>query len=462
MPSKKISSSFRDPSGFLFTSNGQLYRQINTQYKENYEFLARSGLLKKLQEENLLINHKEAGSKLAQTSDAYKVIKPEKIPFISYPYEWCFSMLKDAALLTLEIQKTALGHGLSLRDASAYNIQFLRGKPIHIDTLSFEKFQEKPWVAYKQFCQHFLAPLALMTYTDVSLNKLSQLFIDGIPLDLASKLLPTRTRFKPSLLIHIHLHAASQRKYADRGLAKQPVAKKFNKRSFLGLIDSLEGAIKGLKWEPKGTQWSGYYEGNLNYLPASLRHKANLVEEFLESTKPRTVWDLGANTGLFSRIAADKGIFTVSSDIDPAAVEINYKTTVEKNEKNILPILIDLTNPSPAIGWENKERDSFLSRGPVDTALALALVHHLAISNNLPLAYLAEFFSLICKSLIIEFIPKEDSQVQKLLASREDIFPNYSQNAFEKEFSALFSIKRSEKVKGSKRTLYLMSKKANP
>jgi ribosomal protein L11 methylase PrmA len=214
--------------------------------------------------------------------------------------------------------------------------------------------------------------------------------------------------------------------------------------------------VKSLRWKPKGTEWADYYEGNLNYLPASLRHKANLVEEFLDEIKPKTVWDLGANTGLFSRIASERGILTISSDVDPAAVEINYKTVAERQEKNILPLIIDLTNPSPAIGWRNKERDSFLNRGPIDAVLALALVHHLAISNNLPLENLAEFFALLSQSLIIEFIPKEDSQVQKLLSSREDIFPNYTEDNFEGVFQKFFTIKKVENIKGSKRTLYLM------
>ena len=455
----KIASSFRDPSGFLFTKDGTIYRQINKTYKENYDLLVGSGLLKKLADDGFLIPHKEVGMNLAQTEPAYKIIQPEKIPFVSYPYEWSFSMLKDAALLTLSIQKMALEFGMSLRDATAYNIQFVRGKLILIDTLSFEKFNEKPWVAYRQFCQHFLAPLALMSYVDVELGKLLREYIDGIPLNLATKFLPFKTKIKPGLLIHLHLHASSQQKHADKGEKMRNKKMQMSKRSHLGLIDSLEGAIKALRWEPKGTEWADYYQGNLNYLPAALRHKANLVEEFLDKTRPRLVWDLGANTGLFSRIASDKGISTISSDIDPAAVEVNYKTAVEKDEKNILPLLIDLTNPSPAIGWANTERDSFLARGPVDTAFALALVHHLAISNNLPLEKLAQFFAAVCRHLVIEFIPKEDSQVQKLLSSREDIFPNYTKEGFEREFKKFFVKKESRGIKGSKRTLYLMAKK---
>lgn len=456
----KLSASFRDPSGFLFTKNDSLYRQINKLYKEDFDYLLKSGLYKELVHQGLLIPHEEVSNTLAQTESAYKVIKPTKIPFISYPYEWAFSQLKDAALTTLKIQKIALEHNMSLKDASAFNIQFFEGKPILIDTLSFEKYKEgEPWVAYKQFCQHFLAPLALMSYTDVHLNKLSQLYIDGIPLDLTAKLLPLRTKLKPSLLIHIHLHAASQKRYADKEVKKESIKRKFSKQSFLGIVDSLEGAIKNLSWKPKGTEWGDYYPANNNYLSDSLKYKAKLVEKYITEVKSKSVWDFGANTGLFSRIASDKEIPTISFDIDPAAVEQSYITVVDKNEKDILPLVIDLTNPSPAIGWTNQERDSFLSRGPTDTILALALVHHLAISNNVPLEELAKFFLSVCNSLIIEFVPKEDSQVKKLLTFREDIFPNYTEKGFETAFGNYFSIKNKSNVKGSKRTLYLMIKK---
>ena len=460
MASEKVSASFRDPSGFVFTENGTLYRQINKPYAKNYNSLIKSGLYESLTDKNLLVRQEEVDLKLAPTKDAYKVIKPEKIPFISYPYEWCFGELKDAALTTLKIQKIAIDRGISLKDASAYNIQFDEGKPTLIDTISFEKYREgDPWVAYKQFCQHFLAPLAAASYTDVRLIQLLKNHIDGIPLDLAVKLLPLKTKLKFSLLIHLHLHAASQKKYSNKSIKKQSIKGKMSKRSFLGLIDSLEGAIRGLRWEPKGTEWADYYEANLNYLPQSLKEKAKLVEKFLNVTKPKIVWDLGANTGVFSRIASDKGIPTISFDIDPAAVELNYRAVLKKDEKYILPLVMDLTNPSPAIGWVNKERESLLQRGPADTTLALALVHHLAISNNLPLEDLALFFSNICKFLVIEFVPKEDSQVQKLLATREDIFPNYTKEGFETAFSRLFTIKNISNIKGSKRTLYLMVKK---
>ncbi len=453
---QNIAGSFRDPSGFLFKENGKIYRRINKVYADDYEQLMSSGLYNNLVKNHLLIPHIE--TKLKDTDDDlfYKIIQPELIKFISYPCEWSFSQLKDAALTTLNIQKISMEHGMSLKDSTAYNIQFWNGKPVLIDTLSFEKYKEgEPWVAYKQFCQHFLLPLVLMSYTDIRLSQLFRIYIDGIPLDLGAKLLPRKTRFKFSIFAHIHLHAKSQKKYEDKTIEKKSRISKFK---LLALIDSLETTIKNLKWNPKGTEWADYYDIT-NYSSDAFKCKKDYIEEFLKSINPASVWDLGANTGIFSRIASEKNIPTISFDVDPAAVEKNYQICKEKNETNILPLILDLTNPSGGIGWANQERMSFIERGPVDAVFALALIHHLAISNNLPLINIAEFFSSICKFLIIEFVPKSDSQVKKLLLTREDIFDKYDKENFEKDFDNYFNNRKCLKIEGSERYLYLMEKK---
>ena len=451
---EQLSASFRDPSGFLFTRNGILYRQINRAYSNDYARLMDSGLYGKLVKASLLIPHVETDQLPAESDSAFKVIQPERVPFISYPYEWSFSQLKDAALATLSIQKRALKLDMSLKDASAYNIQFVRGKAMLIDTLSFEVYKEgQPWVAYKQFCQHFLAPLALMSYRDVRLSQLLRVYIDGVPLDLASALLPAKTKFNFGMLTHIHIHAGAQRRYSDK--AVKPRVGGMNKQALIGLIESLENTIAKLTWKPAGTEWGDYYE-NTNYTDSAFEHKKQLVNEWALEKKPALVWDLGGNTGVFSREAASSGAFTVSFDIDPAAVEQNYRTVRSKKEQNVLPLVLDLTNPSPSLGWDNNERDSFSERGPADMALALAVIHHLAISNNVPLPQLANFFASRCKWLVIEFVPKSDSQVKKLLSSREDIFPSYTREGFESAFSARFTVHRAESVRDSERTLYLM------
>jgi hypothetical protein len=452
--STQLPASFRDPSGFLFQRDGVIYRQINLVYKDDYDHLMDSGLYQALVDDNLLIPHGEVDIEPPVSKLAYKVIKPEQIPFISYPYEWCFSQLKDAALTTLKIQRKALDFDMSLRDSSAYNIQFKKGRPIFIDTLSFGKYHEgQPWVAYRQFCQHFLAPLALVSYKDIRLSQLLCIYIDGLPLDLTGCLLPWRTYLRFSLLSHIHLHARSQKHFADKpiNVGKQ----RMRRYAFLGILNSLESTIKKLKWKPGGTEWADYYQ-DTNYSPQAFEHKKAVVAGFLDRVRPATVWDLGANVGIFSRLASDRGIPTISFDVDPAAVEKNYLDYIARGDTNILPLVIDLTNPSSGIGWENKERMSLKERGPADAVLALALVHHLAISNNVPFPRIAGFLSDISHWLIIEFIPKTDSQVQRLLATRDDIFPDYTRQAFEQEFSRYFTIDDSADIQESQRKLYLM------
>jgi hypothetical protein len=453
-----VPGSFRDPSGFLFKKGSVLYRQVNKKYKDDYDLLKSSGLYKKLMDKGYIVKHEEVALDKRVTDDAYKIIQPELVPFISYPYEWCFSQLKDASLLTIRIQKLALEHGMSLKDSSAYNVQFLRGRPIFIDTLSFEKYEEgEPWVAYKQYCEHFLATLALMKYIDPNYNKALSLYLDGIPLDLASKILPFKTKFNFKLLIHIHLHAKSKKHYADKAIAKG-TKRKFSKLALLGFIDSLDSAAKGLIWEEGGTEWGDYYN-DTNYSEVGHNDKKVAVSKMLDELAPVQVWDFGANDGTFSRMASDKGINTISFDIDPTAIEKNYRAVRNNKEQYILPLLFDATNPSPDIGWDNLERTSLTNRGPCGTLMAFALIHHLAISNNVPLGNLAAYFSKLCDSLIIEWVPKDDSQVQRLLATREDIFPSYTKEGFEAAFSAYFDIVKAHEVKESKRILYMLKVK---
>jgi hypothetical protein len=452
-------SSFRDPSGYLFHRGAELYRQVNRRYQENYDLLTSSGLYDKLVAEGLLVPHEEVDLEPLDAATAYKTIKPLLVPFVSYPYEWCFSQLKDAALATLAIQKTAMSHGMSLKDASAYNIQFIDCRPVLIDTLSFERYVPgRPWIAYRQFCQHFLAPLALMSYRDPRVSQLLKAGLDGIPLDLASKLLPARSKFRFSLLSHIHLNARSLERYSKKPVQVE-TAGTFSENAFRGLIESLEGAVTRLKLGKKETEWAAYYQ-ETNYDEESFRQKEDMVRELVARLEPLKVWDLGANMGLFSRIVSDKADITLSIDSDHSCVERNYLECRETGRKGILPLMIDLTNPTPGIGWRNMERKSLVERGPADVALALALIHHLAISNNVPFDRLADFFADMCNALVIEFIPKDDSKVQWLLSSREDIFDDYTQKEFEKQFSRRFDITDSRAISSTRRTMYLMEKRA--
>lgn len=459
MSLERHEASFRDPSGHLYKQDGVLYRQINQIYAREYERLIDSGLYSQLVKIGRMISHEEVSIPALDPAVSYKIIQPEALPFISYPYEWSFSQLREAALVTLAVQERALKVGMSLKDASAYNIQFHQGKALLIDTLSFEFYEEgQPWVAYKQFCQHFLAPLVLMTKKDVRLSQLLRVYIDGIPLDLASELLPRKTRLDAGLMMHIHLHAKAQQKYADQAPEASSRQGEMSKQALLGLIENLTNTVKKLSWKPSGTEWGNYYDIT-NYSEAAFNHKKQLITDWVKEIQPRRVWDLGANNGVFSRLAAEQGAFVASFDIDPAAVEQNFLQVRENKETNLLPLLLDLTNPSPAIGWRNRERASLFKRGPVEMVFALALIHHLAISNNTPFPLLADLLSEISKWLVIEFVPKSDGQVQKLLQSRVDIFDHYTQEDFESAFEEKFAIRKKEKIHESERVLYLMEKR---
>ena len=453
----RIGGSFRDPSGFVFRRGGRVYRQLNQSYREHFEHLVGSGLYECLAAEGLLIQHEEVSEPPLEPERSYRLLLPEQIPFVSYPYEWCFSQLKEAALATLKIQRLAVEQGMSLRDASAFNLQFLRGRAVFIDTSSFERLPEnQPWVGYQQFCRHFLAPLALACYVDIRLLMLLRTHLDGIPLDLAARLLPARTKLKPGLLMHVHAHAAAQRKAAGKTPSQSNGSAAFGRNALMGLIDSLESTVSSLSWTPEG-DWAKYYS-DTNYSDESFENKKSLVAEMLKAADPETVWDLGANTGPFSRLAANTGAkpWTLSVDLDPAAVETNYHLCQRQNEQNVLPLVGDLANPSADLGWAGEERQSLASRGPADAVLALALIHHLAIGNNTPLEKVAAYFANLGKQLVIELVPKGDSQVERMLASREDIFDRYDQTGFESSFSRFFSIERREPIPGTKRTLYLM------
>ncbi len=465
MQTVKQPGSFRDPSGHVYTRKGEIFRTINQSYKQNYEHLLKSGLYRYLVESSLLIPHTQVGAELREdlpdAGQVFEVIKPRPIVFISYPYEWSFSQLKDAALATLKIQKAAIEYNMILKDSSVYNIQFDKGKPVLIDTLSFEKYEEGvPWVAYRQFCQHFLAPLALMAHKDLRLGKLFRLFLDGIPLDLASSLLPWHTFLTLSCGVHIHGHAKFQRCFLNSRLNQNHAQKRINRLSLLGLVDSLEAGVNSIKLSPKNkTTWVQYYKDGQSYTAEASAHKKQIVTSLIDGLQPKNVWDIGSNTGLFSRIIGKTGIPVISFDLDPMSVEHNYLEMKKNNESNLLPLVMDINNPSPAMGWNLGERMSLWERGPADTIVALALIHHLVIGNNLSFEQLAVFFHQHCHSAIIEFVPKDDPQAKRLLAARKDIFDKYSQLNFEKEFEMFFFIEGRETVRESKRIIYLLRNK---
>ena len=450
MMKNKELSSFRDPSGYIYYENNKVIRKINPIYFKEYNHLIDSGLYNELVDNNLIVKHKEI-----KNNNEEILLEVDKIPYISYPYEWTFEELKEAALLTLKINKIALKYGMILKDATSYNIQFIGCKPIFIDTLSFMFYKENsPWGAYGQFTRHFIAPLVLMKYVDVRMNTLMKNYIDGIPLDLCTNILKNRGGMISK--IHIKLQNNSINKH-NRDGRKEIIKINISKKSILNMIDMISNQINNLKLKRHTTEWMNYYNMS-NYNEIAFASKEKIIKNFCKKIKlsdNNISFDLGSNDGRFSKIIEKElNTYVVSFDIDNNAVEYNYLNN--KDNEMILPLIMDFTNPSSGIGFSNNERKNFMERGNANLTLVLAFIHHLVISNNLSFDMIGNFLSKITKYLIIEFVPKEDSQVQLLLKTRNDIFDFYNINNFKKDFSNYFNIISEEEIDNSKRILFLM------
>ena len=444
-------ASYRDPSGYLFQRDGVLYRHVTRAAATDYDALVASGLYDELSRAGKMVAHQE--TPLRGHEDAHRVLRPEPIEMISYPYEWAFSQLQDAALLTIDLAERALDRGLMLRDASAFNVQFRGCVPLFIDTLSFAPYRAgEPWVAYRQFCEQFLAPLAIMAFRDARLAGLWRANLEGVPLDLATRLLPRTTWLRFGLLTHLWLHARSQAFYADRPLPTRRVS--VPRRSLLALLGSLRAAVRRLPPPAAPSAWADYDQTH-GYAERTGRAKEETVRRWLEQLRPRRLWDLGGNLGRFSQIATALGAYAVCCDLDPAVVDAAYRRGRAEGRRDLLPLVVDLANPSPGLGWESREREALESRGPADALLALALVHHLAITRNVPLERIAHWLACLGRDAIVEFVPKQDPQVSRLLRSRQDVFDRYSREGFEAAFGERFRLGSVEPLPDSGRILYL-------
>jgi len=446
---KYNNSSFRDPSGYIIEENDKIFRIILPSYFEIYNYLKNTNFFDKFIEKRLLIPHKEI-----EANKNNIIIQAEKVPFLSFPYEWSFSQLKSAAILTLKIQYESIKQGITLKDASAYNIQFIGKNPIFIDTTSFELYKEgQPWTAYKQFCEHFLAPLLLMKHRDTKFSKILSNYIDGIPLLLTSKTLPFKTYFNSLCLLHIHSHSKKIKKYENNFSALKQSAF-IPKHKLLNIIEHLYEQIEKLNIDKK-SNWNDYYK-NCSYNEKALTEKVNFVKNSINNTTPGYILDIGCNEGFFSNVVKNKSSYIIAIDNDELVIERLYNNL--NSDDNILPLIVDITNPSPSIGWENKERISFIKRiGTNNTTIALALIHHLRIFYNIPLENIAKFFAKFSKQLIIEFVPKTDVQTQKLLQNKADTYNDYTEENFVLCFTKYFTI--TEILHNNGRILYNMNRK---
>ena len=453
-----LHSSFRDPDGYVFSYNGEIFRCVIPSYELAYKQLMSSGLYTHLTDTGALVSHEEVSLSSSHPlfSEGKRILRPMQLPFINYPYEWSFGQLQEAAILTLDVLAASLEHGMILKDASAFNVSWHEGKAIFFDTLSFSLYEDgSPWAGYRQFCSHFLAPLALMSYIDLRMQKLFLTNIDGIPLDLTTKLLPWITRFKPSLSIHLHMHSYLQKKKAA---TRDKLQVSLKKKSLYNLIESLRDCVTDLKFPKVRTEWGDYYS-NTNYTVEQARNKKSVIMAWLEKVRPSRVADLGSNDGTYSILAARSSELVVAMDVDPVAVQANYVMCKDQKQTHVTPLVNDLTAPSPAIGWHCRERSSIFERLRPDLGMALALVHHLSISNNVPFSNIFSMFADMAPTWIIEFVDKKDTQVQRLLTNRPDIFHEYTQSMFEEQAKVQFSIEQRHHIEGTQRTLYLLKLK---
>lgn len=456
MESKRNTSSFRDPSGYVFIEENSVKRVVNPIYFEQFKTLTDSGFYNLLFEKKYLIPHKTVSGNQDQI-----IIEAQKIPFVSYPYEWSFLQYKHAALLTLKIQKLCLEHNFSLKDATAFNITFHEGKPIFIDTLSFDFYQENnPWLAYKQFIMHFLGPLVLSKYFGHEHLKTLSYNLEGISLSKLSKLLPFKSYLSPTLLTNIHLLAKYDKKYESD---KKTVSNNLSKASQIKLIDGLYDYIVNLSVNEK-TEWDHYYN-QINYNDVAYQFKKEFVKDWFSSIKGKSLIDIGGNDGTFSRELKEQANLLIVADVDPNAVEQNYRQVIKRKEKLVLPIVADVLNPVANYGFNNEERFSFIDRvksSNLDGCLALAVIHHITLSGNIPFSLSAQFFSKMATNLLIEFPTRNDSWVQFLLDSKREFkghFDFYNEENFERDYSVYFEIVKKEKIASSERILYSLRRR---
>jgi SAM-dependent methyltransferase len=384
------------------------------------------------------------------------ILKHQTIPFVSYPYEWSFQMLKDAAMLQLDLLLAAINEDMILKDSSPYNIQWEGSCPVFIDIPSLERLSPgEPWVGYRQFCQLYLYPLILKAYKDFPFHLLLRGSIDGIDPRHCSNLMSYRDLFRPGVLTHVYLQAKMQGRYSETKRSVKGDLKKagFSRAMIENNVKRLAKLVSKLTWSREKTEWS-HYSDTHSYTDTDHSKKKDFVRDVIKSRKWNMVWDIGCNTGDFSRIAAENSGYVIAFDKDHLAIDTFYRELREKNNKTILPLVFDLANPSPGLGWQCMERKSIHDRGKPDLIICLALIHHIVISANVPLKDFVKWLSDRETSLVIEFITKDDPMVIQLLRNKEDIYNDYEMDYFEKCLGEYFIVEKRQQLSSNTRILY--------
>ncbi|MDX6632132.1 MAG: hypothetical protein QOG26_137 [Solirubrobacterales bacterium] len=394
----------------------------------------------------------------ALVTEAAAVLRHERIPLVSYPYEWTFGMLRDAALLELELLLGALDEQLILKDASSYNVQFRGSKPVFVDVGSFERLREgEPWAGYRQFCMLFLFPLLLQAHRDVPFQPWLRGSIDGItPTEAAAVLSSTRDLFRRGVMTHVRLHARLERRYEARkgDEVKQELRKaRFSSKLIKGNALRLQGLLGKLQWKAGETAWTDYRQ-TCTYSDADAEAKQAFIRQALE-TNPKLVWDMGANDGAYSRIAAERADYVLAFDLDHATVDALYRSLKEEGNEKILPLVFNLADPSPGLGWRGQERRPLEDRVKPDLVLGLALIHHVCITANVPVREFVDYLRDLDANLVIEFVKREDPMVELLMSGKaEGTHPDYEISNFERVLEERFSVERRQELPSATRVLY--------
>ena len=448
--------SFRDPESRVFYAGDDVFRALSADGLSDFEALEASGLL----DDERVVRTERADGTVALPGllvhEPAAVLRHERIPFVSYPYEWTFSMLKDAALLQLDLLLAALDHDLVLKDSTPYNVQFKGARPTFVDVGSFERLREgEPWVGYRQFCMLYLYPLLLQSAKGVPFHPWLRGSIDGITPPQMRALMSFRDRFRKGVFTNVFLHARLEKRYADRpAQVKQEVRRVFKKELFVANVRKMRKLVQRLDWNPPAGVWTAYGERN-SYTSDDARRKDHFVREVATSRDWNLAWDIGANNGRYSRIAAEGAKTVVAVDADQGPVELLYRDLRDEGNEQILTLTMNLADPSPGLGWRGLERRPMPERGKPDLVLALALVHHVAISANVPVKEFVGWLASLGSALVIEFPTREDPMVKQLLAPKRDgLHPDYELDFFERTLKEAFEVERSERLESGTRVLY--------
>jgi SAM-dependent methyltransferase len=384
------------------------------------------------------------------------VLHHKTIPFVSYSYEWSFGMLKDAALLQLELIQEALRDGMTVRDSSPFNIQWEGATPVFIDISSFGRLRPgDPWAGYRQFCQTFLYPLFLHGYRGIPFQTWLRGNLEGIEATNLCRVMGLLDYLRPGVFVHLYLHAKAEARFArsESNLRAELRDAGFSTQLITTNIQRLMKLVHQLRIPHQNSHWLTYDDTN-SYCGADRERKVAFVRNVLQSRHWKLVWDFGCNLGTFSRIASENAQYVVAFDADPLVIENLFQSVKAENNRRVLPLVMDLVNPSPGLGWRGLERKNLPDRGMPDLIICLALIHHIVIGANVPLVECVDWLASFRSDVLIEFVDRQDPMVQGLFRNREDDYPGYNEDVFRRRFCAAFDLVQSEKLSSSPRTLY--------